>query len=113
MSKPIYILVGGNGPYDPAAGTTDVLMPSLKGLDFYVEAPGYGPIPYEDYSSLSAGGFRLVRTFIDGDVYWIHITGLIYANDTTGNYTNGFDFNKVVTALFGRIGWMQSPASPV
>lgn len=115
MAKPIFILVGGTGPYDPAAGTTDVNIPSLQGLDFYVGAPGYGPIPYGDYSSLSGGGFRLIRPFQSGDVYWIYITGLTYGNDAVGDnyYTNGFDFNRVVTALFGRIGWSQTPGSPI
>jgi len=116
MSKPISILVGGSGPYDPAAGTTDVLIPSLKGVDFYIEAAGaagVGTMAYNLYSSLSVGGFRFTVPFVDGTQYYVHIVGLTYANDTTGTYTNGFDFNKVVTALFGRIGWMQSPDSPI
>lgn len=113
MSKPIVITVGGAGPYDPVAGETDVIVPSIKGLDFYVGAPGYGPIPYSDYSALSAGGFRLIRPLQDTDKYWIYVTGLLYGNDTVGSYTNGFDFNKVLNALFGRIGWMQTADSPV
>lgn len=32
---------------------------------------------------------------------------------TGGNYTNGFDLDKVTNALFGRIGWMAQSGSPV
>jgi hypothetical protein len=112
MSKPIYIKVGGNGPFDPAPGDTDILIPSLKGLEFYIEAGNGGPLLYSLYSPLSNGGARFTDSLVDEAEYWIHISGISYANDTTGSYTNGFDYNKVMSALVGRIGWMQTPDSP-
>jgi hypothetical protein len=108
MGKPIHIVVGGFGPYDPAAGSTDVLIPSLQGLDFYVTAPGYGPIPYDSYQPLTAGGYRMNAPLHATDEYWIFITGMLYLTDTAGDYTNGFNYNKVLTAMFGRIGWLQT-----
>lgn len=112
MSKPIYIKVGGNGPYDPAPGDTDILIPSLKGLEFYIEAGDGGPLLYSLYSPLTSGGARFTDPLVEDIEYWVHISGILYANDTTGSYTNGFNYNKVMAALVGRIGWMQTPDSP-
>jgi hypothetical protein len=116
MAKPLRITVGGNGPYDPAAGQRDVNLPHLKGVDFYVAAPGYGPIPYDSYSYLTSGGFRLATNLEDENVYWIYETGLLYNGGgvtASTNYTNGFNYTRVMSSLIGRIGWLQTPDIPV
>lgn len=119
MSKPIYIKVGGSGssdpvtgPFYPAAGQRDVAIPALKGLDFYIEKAGDGPVLYSNYTALSAGGFRYFENLTNGDEYWLHIVGQSYVSTSVGSYTNGFDLQKVLTALFGRIGWVQTPTGP-
>lgn len=101
MAKPIYIKVGGAGPYDPAAGTTDCNIPFLKGADIYLDnvAPSL-------YTVLSTGGFRVTVPFILDAEYYVMQSGISYGTDATG-YTNGFCFSQVMAALFGRIGWQQ------
>ncbi len=108
MSKPIQIIVGGNGAYDPAVGTTDYNNPTLAGVDGYIENIGYGPWKYSDYQILKTGGFRLLNgfTFTQDDVFFFHPTGISFSA-TGGSYTNGFNLSKVLTSLFGRVGWQQ------
>jgi hypothetical protein len=115
MIKPIEIVVGGSGPFDPAIGTSVCNIPSLAGQEFYLEKIGYGTYNYSLYSSLSTGGFQLTgNTFADGERFYVHTTGLSYGT-ASGTYTNGFDFNRVINALFGRVGWKQpdKAGSPV
>ncbi len=104
--KPIHIRVGGSGPYDPAVGDTDINIPIIAGQEAYIFKTGYGPEPYENYSSLSSGGFRFVTPLVGGEDFYIYLTGLAYGTDT-GEYTNGFDRDQVISALFGRLGWKQ------
>lgn len=108
MSKPIQIIVGGGGQYDPVAGTTDYNNPNLKGVDGWIENEGYGPWKYEDYQIFANGGFRLLNgfKFVQDDVFFFHQSGFLFST-TTGSYTNGFNLSKVLSALFGRVGWMQ------
>lgn len=105
MAKPIYIKVGGDGPYDPAAGEFDCNIPSLKGMDIYLDniAPAL-------YSVLSTGGFRMVSAFIADAEFFVQLSGISYGTDATG-YTNGFCLNQVMSALFGRVGWLQTPGA--
>ncbi|MBP7398182.1 MAG: hypothetical protein KA954_01255 [Chitinophagales bacterium] len=110
MAKPIYIKVGGSGPYDPAAGATDCNIPTIKGQELYLEKVGTGTAIYNTYSNLSTGGFRVVTPFVLNDEYFVHLSGLSYGTTTT-SYTNGFCFSQVMTALFGRVGWIQSLGS--
>jgi len=109
MAKPIYIKVGGAGPYDPAAGTTDCNIPILKGADIYLDnvAPNL-------YTVLSTGGFRVLTPFVLNTEYYVMQSGISYGTDTT-TYTNGFCFAQVMSALFGRVGWLQTTtaADPV
>lgn len=101
MAKPIYIKVGGSGPYDPAAGATDCNIPALAGMDIYLDnvAPAL-------YTVLSTGGFRVTTPFVLNAEFFVMQSGIAYGTDAT-NYTNGFDFNQVISALFGRLGWKQ------
>lgn len=105
MAKPIYIKVGGAGPYDPAAGTTDCNIPLLKGADIYLDnvAPSL-------YSVLSTGGFRVTVPFVLNAEYYVMQSGISYGTDST-SYTNGFCFAQVMAALFGRVGWLQTTVS--
>jgi hypothetical protein len=115
MIKPIEIVVGGSGPYDPAAGTSVCNIPIIAGQEVFLEKTGYGTYDYNLYSSLSTGGFQLIgNTFTGGERFYVHLTGLGYGT-TSGSYTNGFDFNRVINALFGRLGWKQpdKTGSPV
>src|SRR6478735_10816396 len=109
MNKPVEIVVGRGHDYDPVAGTTDCLMPLYAGQSFWLEKTGYGTYDYNKYQALSGGGFRLLgagNIFVDGERFYVHFTGLSYGTDET-SYTNGFDHNKVINALFGRIGWRE------
>ncbi|MBK7885476.1 MAG: hypothetical protein IPJ81_18050 [Chitinophagaceae bacterium] len=109
MSKPIQIIVGGGGQYDPVPDTTDYNNPNLKGIDGYIENEGFGPWKYSDYQILANGGFRLLNgfKFTQNDVFFFHPTGFLFST-TGGSYTNGFNLSKVLSALFGRVGWMQT-----
>lgn len=108
MEKPIEITVGGAGPYDPAPNQTDCIIPSLKGMDLVVFQRAVGPKKSSEISILSAGGFRLLNgdKFYADDVYFVTPAGVLYAT-AAGSYSNGFNFNRVIGALFGRIGWRQ------
>lgn len=106
MSKPIQIIVGGTGQFDPAIGATSYSNPNLKGLEFYVEKSTVGTLPEADYVIDVNGGFQYPSTFQDGEIYFIHLVGIDYAATQTG-YTNGFNITKVLNSLMGRIGWQQ------
>lgn len=106
MGKPIEIVVGAGG-INPAAGTSVCNIPTIKGQEFYVEKVGYGTYDSALYSSLSTGGFQLIgNTFAADELFRVHLTGLSYGT-ASGSYTNGFDFSRVISALFGRVGWKQ------
>jgi len=101
MSKPIFIKVGGTGQYDPAAGTTDCNIPILAGMEIYLDH-----VDPAKYSILPTGGFRMTTPFIAGDEYFVMQSGISYGSGTT-SYSNGFNVPAVMSALFGRVGWMQ------
>lgn len=107
MLKPLEIVVGGSGPYDPAANTTDCNIPSLKGNVIWIEKTGYGHYDYAKYLVLSNGGFRLTdTTFTAGERFVVHPVGMAYDTDAT-SYSNGFNVAQVMSAMFGRVGWLQ------
>src|ERR1044072_1908692 len=109
MNKPVEIVVGRGEEFDPVAGTTECPMPLYAGQSLYLEKTGYGTYDYSKYQVLSTGGPRLVgggNNFFYGERFYVHFTGLSYGTDQT-SYTNGFDFNRVISALFGRIGWRE------
>lgn len=106
MGKPIEITVGAGGN-NPIAGTSVWNYPTIKGQEFYVEKIGYGTLESSLYSPLSTGGFQLIgNTFAADEQFRVHPTGLSYGT-ASGSYTNGFDFSRVIAALFGRVGWKQ------
>jgi hypothetical protein len=102
--EPIEITVGGPGAFDPAAGSTDCLIPELRGLQLLIEKRNFGPLKAAEFQPLPAGGFRLIAPFQAGEVYFVFRSGLSYQVEDSG-YTNGFQFAKVISALFGRLGW--------
>lgn len=109
MIKPVEIVVGRGQDFDPIAGTTDCPMPLYAGQSFWLEKTGYGTYDYTKYQALSSGGFRLLgagNVFVDGERFYVHFTGLSYGTEQT-SYTNGYDFNRVINSLFGRVGWRQ------
>lgn len=109
--NPIQIVVGGTGTYDPAPGGTIYSNPTLAGFGFYVEKIGYGTMPYAAYAILPAGGFQLIgSTFSNAEMYVVHVTTLAYELSGSG-YSNGFNYPRVMGALFGRIGWRSAPTS--
>ena len=111
MSKPIFIQVGGSGPYDPVAGTTDCDIPVWAGADGWVEAAGYGTLIPTAYTIKSTGGFRLVGdVFKTGDIYFFNPVGVQYQS-ASGSYSNGFNVSAVLSALFGRRGWVNTGLS--
>lgn len=105
MAKPIYIKVGGAGPYDPVAGATDCDIPILKGMDIYLDN-----VAPSAYSVLSTGGFRVVTPFVLNAEFYVMQSGISYGSESTG-YTNGFCFAQVMAAMFGRVGWKQGTDS--
>jgi hypothetical protein len=114
MNKPIEITVGGAGLYDPVAGATDCNIPIIAGQDLWISKQGYGPYDYALYTVISTGGFRLIgSTFEDGEKWFVFAIGTSYQLQYSSNYTNGFNYPQVISALFGRVGWLQSAGSPV
>lgn len=109
--NPIQITVGGGGN-NPADGTTEYNNTDLAGTEGYVSRSGYGTWDYTNYQVLSTGGFRLLNgfKFKSGEVWFFHPTGVQY-NTAVVNYTNGFDYNKVMNVMFTRIGWRQTTKS--
>jgi hypothetical protein len=108
MIKPVEIVVGRGGPYDPVAGTTECPMSAFAGQQLWVEKTGYGPYDYDKWQERSGGGFNLLagNTFVQGERFYVHFTGLSYGTGQT-SYTNGFNYSQVISALFGRVGWRQ------
>ncbi len=114
MGKPIEIEVGAGG-YNPTAGTSVWNYPTIAGQEFYVEKVGYGTLDSDLYTALTTGGFQLAsETFQPSEKFRVHLTGLSYGT-ASGSYTNGFDFTRVISAMFGRVGWKQplKTGSPV
>lgn len=109
MIKPVEIVVGRGGTYDPVAGTTECPMPAFAGQQLWVEKTGYGPYDYDKYQELSVGGWKLLgagNAFVNAERFFVHFTGLSYGTGQT-TYTNGFNYSQVISALFGRVGWRQ------
>lgn len=107
MERPLEITVGGPGPYDPAIGTTDCLIPAKKGIDLLIEKRTVGFLKVSETIPLTNGGFRLAAgTFQAGEVYNVFDSGVIYLSGASA-YTNGYNYTKVMNALFSRIGWRQ------
>lgn len=109
MIKPVEIVVGRGGPYDPVAGTTECHMTAFAGQQLWVEKTGYGPYDYDKWQEISGGGWKLLgagNTFVQGERFYVHFTGLSYGSGQT-SYTNGFNYSQVISALFGRVGWRQ------
>jgi hypothetical protein len=114
MNKPVEIVVGRGGTFDPIAGTTICSMPLYAGQSLWLEKTGYGTYDYNKWAELSGGGFRLTDTqFVDGERFYVHFTGISYGTDET-SYTNGFNRSAIMSALYGRVGWREAnPDSPV
>lgn len=110
MAKPIEIKVGRGGPFDPVAGSSSCIIPSLKGIEAWVEKIGYGPYPYNLYTLRSGGGFDLGGGIkFEGEEYWyVHASGILVDNGDGGTYTNGFNYPLVMNKLFGRLGYKAS-----
>jgi hypothetical protein len=107
MIKPVEIVVGRGGPYDPVAGTSECPMGAFAGQQTWVEKTGYGPYDYDKWQERSGGGFNLIgATFQANERFYVHLTGLSYGTGQT-SYSNGFNYSQVISALFGRVGWRQ------
>lgn len=92
MLKPIQIIIGSGGDYDP----------------------GSGIMPYSTYEDLPAGGFRLLgglETSAD-DIWFVTI---VEAGSSTasGDYSNGFNVPATIAALENRMGFRQPVGSDV
>lgn len=104
MSLPIQITVGGTGQYDPAPGATSYFNPTLVGKQYYIEKIGYGTLSSDSYTVNNEGGFDY--PFADGEILFIHTTGFS-TSTAQGTYSNGFDLPRVMSAMFGRLGFKQ------
>jgi hypothetical protein len=107
MNQPIEILVGSAG--GPSAGSSLWNYPQIAGQSGYLEKSGFGTMPSTTYEILPGGGVQLLGglVFASNEVFFWHPTGLAYGTSST-SYTNGFNQAKVISALFGRIGWRGS-----
>lgn len=114
MSKPIQIKVGTTSGL--TAGASVYNNSAWAGWDGYIERVGSGPLDYADYAILPAGGFRLLNgnVFANTETFAFHVTSSGYASTVSGPsvYTNGFDFNRVMSAMVGRLAFRgQEPSS--
>jgi hypothetical protein len=109
MLQPFQITVGGSGLYDPIPGTSTINIPFLAGFRFYIEGTGIGTWKESNWSRKNDGGFNLLNglTFAVNDVFTVHITSGFALSTTEGSYTNGYNLEKVMAALFARLGWKQ------
>ena len=107
MIKPIPIVGGGTGQFDPVVDSTSVYIPVLAGQDAWVEKSGYGTLTPNNYQIVGDGHINLLNGLKFGvnEVYSIHASGLQIAG-TPGNYSNGFK-STVENALLSRLGWIQ------
>jgi hypothetical protein len=106
MNAPFQITVGGGGS-NPAAGSTQWNDSSRAGEQGWIERTGYGPMRYEDYQVLPTGGIQLLNGLAfgsNGETYFWHATSLAYQT-ASSTYTNGFNYNAVINALMGRLGF--------
>lgn len=108
MSLPVQITVGAGGN-NPVSGATVWNDPNYAGKTGWLEQTGYGPLKYSDYIVLNTGGVQLLngRAFgANGETYFFHVVNIGYGVAST-NYTNGFNYQPVIAALLGRIGFRQ------
>jgi len=107
MIKPIPIVGGGSGLYDPPVDATTLYIPALAGQDVWVERTGYGTLNPSSYTVVGDGHINLLGGLKVGlnDQYFIHLTGLQLPG-TPGSYSNGFK-STVINALLFRLGWIQ------
>lgn len=113
MGKPIQIIIGSGGDYDPGAGETNFVIPSLDGGQFYVEKAGMGAMPYATYETLAGGGFRLLGGLVTAadEIYFVHVVATATPVTGSGDYTNGFNHTQVIASLKDRIGFRQPSGS--
>lgn len=111
MAKPIEIVVGSVG--GPVAGQSTWATSQFAGLAGYLERQGEGTLQQSVYT-VDQDGITLMggAQFQADEVYFFHPTNVALVTDS-GNYTNGFDYNRVMAAMVGRIGFKQVPVSPV
>jgi len=113
MALPIEITIGSGEGYDPGINQTDFGIPVLAGKQFYVSRSGFGIMPYNTYTNLSGGGFRLLGGLktSSGEQWYVTITSSITEYSTNSSYTNGYNYSRVINALMPRIGFRQSGVS--
>lgn len=113
MALPVYIVVGGGGPYDPAVGDDTLTLPFIVGKEFYIMKTGYGFWPTTFYGVDIDDPQKLVfdNAFLLNESFSIHLSGtLLPTEDGSNDYTNGFNYSQVYTALKNRIGWLANYA---
>lgn len=116
MERPFEITIGGNiiqgnqliGPA-PVAGATDCLIPQAQNRDLVIDQRGVSFKKSTEIQVLAGGGFRLLGgdQFGDTDVWFAFPAGVMTAAES-GGYTNGFNLPRIMSALFGRVGWKAS-----
>lgn len=114
MQKLIEITVGANitrngvilGPA-PAVGQADCVIPQVAGADLVIWQRGVGPKLANEYSILAGGGFHLLGGDLFGieDIWFALPAGVLGSDDHVTSYTNGYDYSRVIAALFDRLGW--------
>ena len=108
MSQTIEIVIGSGSEFDPGAGASAFVIPSLAGAVYHVERGGFGRMPSSTYVDNPLGGFALQGGLAtsSGEV-WFVIIGTPGNYDAFNDYTNGFNHSAVVAALKDRIGFRQ------
>ena len=94
MAKPIEIVVGSVG--GPVAGQSTWATSQFAGLAGYLERQGEGTLQQSVYT-VDQDGITLLggAQFAVDEVYFFHPTNVSLVTDS-GNYTNGFDYNRVI-----------------
>lgn len=98
------IVVGGTGQYDQPVGSTEFPIDILPGVSGYLEKRGVGRLSSSEYTVLPGGGFSVPNATVAGEVFYF-IPDFYTGSITTGWYTNGFNFPKVMAVLGSRVGW--------
>lgn len=115
MAKPIEIIIGSGGQYDPGEAATTFVIPILDGAEYFVSRGGYGQMPAASYQDYAGGGFTLLGGLqtSDGESWFVTITSAGSVDASGDDWTNGYNHTAVVTALKDRIGFRQPLGSDV
>lgn len=109
MARPIEIVIGSGGQYDPGVAATTFVIPILDGAEYFISRGGYGQMPAASYQNYAGGGFTLLGGLqtSDGESWFVTIVNAGSLDTSGTNWTNGYNHAAVINALKERIGFRQ------